>query len=764
MAKEKQTRRMIAMALAAAVAMSVVPVAAFAEEETDLGTPAATTTTTTTVSSDGTKTETTTTTQPAEGSGTQDSPAVEKSQVVVTITPSGSDEPSSTETTDTTDTSWSETTEDSSTSFEEHQEDKVTVETDEDGTVVTTTENTVEGEQTTITDVGENNDTTQPDVTVEMIPGETTVGYGETDPVITGPDQDTSDGNWDYTVTDTTTREVTVTTGEITTEEVPVSDVDMESLGPDVGMGTATDPKDWKYDADYMTEYVYEWGDSAIKVVNVVYERDAQGNLVLDENGKYKTVTPEKITSSNVALIALKDINGNRVFAYCVDEDTSTSTGKYYVVENLEDATYFKYDDAKDNLRAIALNGYWGEPDYAQNEDGTQATTPSTGSAAHAKASMLEAIEKGELNYSYNGVEYSSTTEEGKAVLRAMVESVTADDLMVATQAAIWSCANGHMDALHGIDGDAVKNIDGDTDEEIAAKMAFYHYLLNLPGEEKQETTVIDQDSFLSEDGLSITIGEQADLDDGDTRNTDSDNDNDVYNADISFKMVVTPGENDDMIVTLVDSSGKTIREARIAGENKEGENYEKLTADEEGKYTFKDLQLQENSDTKFDLCLEGMQYLEQGVYIYKYHTGNYEDAQTLISVAEGTRDFEVHTTFNVQFDVDENDKTVVKRSWRSHKIKTNDNKGGGGGGNDPKPESEPETPVVIPEEDVPLAGVEDPVEDIGEEDVPLAEDPMVAGEEEIVAATGDSNHMTAGFGGMLMALAGLFGLRKKEN
>ena len=73
-------------------------------------------------------------------------------------------------------------------------------------------------------------------------------------------------------------------------------------------------------------------------------------------------------------------------------------------------------------------------------------------------------------------------------------------------------------------------------------------------------------------------------------------------------------------------------------------------------------------------------------------------------------------------------------------------------------------TETDIPEEDVPLAGVEDPVEDIGESDVPLAEDPMVAGEEEIIAATGDSNHMAAGFGGMLMALAGLFGLRKKEN
>ena len=52
----------------------------------------------------------------------------------------------------------------------------------------------------------------------------------------------------------------------------------------------------------------------------------------------------------------------------------------------------------------------------------------------------------------------------------------------------------------------------------------------------------------------------------------------------------------------------------------------------------------------------------------------------------------------------------------------------------------------------------------LGAEDV-AEEDPMVLGEEEIIAATGDSNHMEAGFGGMLAALAGMFMLRrKKEN
>ena len=61
------------------------------------------------------------------------------------------------------------------------------------------------------------------------------------------------------------------------------------------------------------------------------------------------------------------------------------------------------------------------------------------------------------------------------------------------------------------------------------------------------------------------------------------------------------------------------------------------------------------------------------------------------------------------------------------------------------------------------LPGEEPEVEDveIGDEEVPLADIP----DEEVplVAKTGDSNHMTAGFGGMLAALAGMFMLRRKK-
>ena len=65
------------------------------------------------------------------------------------------------------------------------------------------------------------------------------------------------------------------------------------------------------------------------------------------------------------------------------------------------------------------------------------------------------------------------------------------------------------------------------------------------------------------------------------------------------------------------------------------------------------------------------------------------------------------------------------------------------------------------------MLGEDEELMNIGDDGTPLGDkdldDSMVAGEEEVIAATGDSNHMTAGFGGMLAALAGMFMLRRKK-
>ena len=89
-------------------------------------------------------------------------------------------------------------------------------------------------------------------------------------------------------------------------------------------------------------------------------------------------------------------------------------------------------------------------------------------------------------------------------------------------------------------------------------------------------------------------------------------------------------------------------------------------------------------------------------------------------------------------------------------------NGGNGGGGN---------TVIEIPDEDVPLTdmpGVDITVDDeeliLGAEDEVAEEEGVVLGAEDtLIPKTGDNNHMTFGFGGMLAALAGMFMLRKKK-
>ena len=87
---------------------------------------------------------------------------------------------------------------------------------------------------------------------------------------------------------------------------------------------------------------------------------------------------------------------------------------------------------------------------------------------------------------------------------------------------------------------------------------------------------------------------------------------------------------------------------------------------------------------------------------------------------------------------------------------------GGGGNGGGTTEIPEVDVPLVeLPDVDVPLT--ESPQEDVvaGTEDV---EEPMVLdAEDELIAVTGDNNHMKAGFGGMFAALAGMFMLRKKK-
>ena len=205
--------------------------------------------------------------------------------------------------------------------------------------------------------------------------------------------------------------------------------------------------------------------------------------------------------------------------------------------------------------------------------------------------------------------------------------------------------------------------------------------------EENQETTIIDRDTFLTKEGITLNVGDKVEMIEDVTENSDSgsssDNDSekrDVYEVDISFAMVVEPDpESDNLIVRLIDANGNTVRKARLAGDSSNDDDSFSEVTKNGSTYTFEDLHLAEGTDFMFDLSLEGVQYLEQGVYIYKC-TAGYDEKQTLVGVAEGEHNVDVSARFTVNFEVTESKSIVATRKWHKttdpERNPRNDNRG----------------------------------------------------------------------------------------
>ncbi len=459
--------------------------------------------------------------------------------------------------------------------------------------------------------------------------------------------------------------------------------------------------------------------------VKVKVLTDADGNVIRDENGNptYVLNGNNLILDPNgetvdvyAANIRVCDIYGNVYFTYCMDIDTGTIVGDTYVLENLDDITYFEGTEeeqevAKDHIRAIALNGYWG-------------TTSGTGSLTQIKSNLIQFINTvDDFSFTYHDPEvilgnpdaaktesktYSTATAEGRAELLALVEKLNEGAALAVTNSAIWEYGRGLQDPVMAFDKNSWV-----TDPEFNhAMLMFREYLLSdqlsaqVNGENStspQETIIIDKNTFLAEDGLQLTVGDKVpEL----AQNSDDNQDNDVYNADLSFTMVVTPDkDNDDLVITLVNNDGVVVRKARLAGDGRNDDNTIFTSVIQDGNtYTFTDLQLEENSEFKFDLILEGYQNLEQGVYVYKSSNGNYEDAQTLVGIAEGDRGVDVAHSFTVTFDVDEDNYIHAKRNWRDDGTFDDDDDDDTDTDPEPEPEQkpepeqEPEIEIIVPE------------------------------------------------------------------
>jgi len=378
----------------------------------------------------------------------------------------------------------------------------------------------------------------------------------------------------------------------------------------------------------------------------------------------------------------LMDKNGNRVYAYCCDMDTGANAGTWYNVQNLEDSDYYANEESEEHIRSIVMNGYWGTSDV-QKEDGTY----ETGSLEKIKQGLREAINSGKMENEViqmpamdaegNPIvdENGNPVMESKTMLE-LIDDMTEGEALLATQSAIWSYSNGSIATKNGKDGTVVIDPDGykwnqnpnsdskdgeALDDYGSARVDFlYKWLIALETEE-ESTIVINEKNFVED--VSLTVNEK--VEDAE-RNSDEDQNNDVYNTDLNFKLAFIPGPNDDLLVqvTYTDFEGKVQNVVRrLAGENGEGQSYEDIRPDTDGSYVIKGLKLSENEDFNFDLRLEGTQYLEEGVYVYQA-VGGRDVSQTFVGIAEGTRNVDVSMGVTIKFDVDENNHVVATRYW----------------------------------------------------------------------------------------------------
>ena len=438
-------------------------------------------------------------------------------------------------------------------------------------------------------------------------------------------------------------------------------------------------------------------------------------------------------------------------YGYCIDYATNAQRGYFYEIENLEDQNYFKNNEDKEaykQIAAIALNGFWG-------------TTSGTGSMSSVRG-VLE---------NYLKTKGGKTASEAKTI----ADSLTAREALSATQAAFWKYGNS------GNTGVNVNNVS--PNENVKLLFAALTDTSLQSTSQNNATDILDEKDITS---ATVVVKDKV--------AASADGKTDTFKTDVSFSLAVVPtGEG--FAVAVYNGDSTTPVTTKLLSElNKTGDTY-----------TIEGIQLQEN--VNISLNITGTQVLDRGVYLYTSEKISGVPSQSFVSVAEGKRqvNLDVNLTFDVkdpdisesgEYDTWNGEKTqrttskinrhkqdkvvtammeittetvtTTEHEWQESYEETwsPNHNGGGELGGDELEETEPTTPDPTPEKPTPedpgkVAGDEEELQDIGDEEAPL--DDLLLGDEEIVAATGDSNNMTAAAGGMFAALAGMLFLRKKK-
>lgn len=314
---------------------------------------------------------------------------------------------------------------------------------------------------------------------------------------------------------------------------------------------------------------------------------------------------------------------GSVYTAYCADIDTTSKTGWWYKVENLDDADYYRAEGAADHIRAIALTGYWG-------------AASGTGSLAAVKDALCAAIDGGTL---------TTMSHEDVAAL-------TEGEALTATQIAVWEYGNPYEVITLGANtldvgspywdycDTVLREQYGMSDEDINAALgriealAYYLMGLSMTAAEAGETTILEDDALVEE--MCLAVGQQVD-DSGETPR---------YEVSLVFSLKVTPQQGDDLIVQVLAADGAVLAEGRIAPAETEGV----LCPDSEGKYTLGGLTLSAGENVGCIFKLTGAQYLSRGVYVYTSEVRDEVSSQTFVGIAEGAKGVNARQTVDLSF------------------------------------------------------------------------------------------------------------------
>ena len=365
------------------------------------------------------------------------------------------------------------------------------------------------------------------------------------------------------------------------------------------------------------------------------YEQFKERNLVVPnlflKNEIITLDTPVQAKYESIQQFTFVTADGQIFTAYCADQRTPAVDGFSYRLVNIDDATYYSTEAAK-KIQTIAYNGYWGS------------------------ASGYGSLDLFKQRLANSG----DFSEEELA-------EITDGIAMTAMQYAIWSNSN-EMDDITFVNAyDTVwtgKNFKFSVADQSNVALIFkvYRYLMNLEtsSEENKTTqdTLINENNFLN--GITLELSKKPN---NHINNQDSDKSNDVYKANLAFELKVQPAEQngDDLVLKILEGD-KEVAVGRIAGEAKPGEVL--LKADENGRYVFSDIYLEEGSQN-IRFVLYGTQNLQQAAYLLSSENVYGESSQTMVCVAYGERN--VNVEMNICFDLSVKDEVIsTERVWRT--------------------------------------------------------------------------------------------------